>query len=106
MIVAKKRKIIPIILIDILYNSTSQGIVTRPWMLDCNLQRDVWNERKITMSNVNTFGKAILDHKREPHPPRQRTLTRRWAFNGVVCNLAAGAALFFVAALVFGLIGH
>lgn len=57
------------------------------------------------MGNANAFGKAGFGHKREPHSPRQER-ARRWALDGIVCNVVAGAAFLFVVALVFGLIGH
>lgn len=57
------------------------------------------------MSNVDAFGKADFGHKREPRAPRAAPV-RRWALDGIVCNVVAGAAFLFVVALVVGLIGH
>ena len=57
------------------------------------------------MGNANAFGKASFGHKREPHSSRPERM-RRWALDGIVCNVVAGAAFLFVVALIVGVIGH
>lgn len=57
------------------------------------------------MSNVDAFGKAGFGSKAELRSPRPER-ARRWALDGIVCNLAAGAAFVFLVAVVFGLVGH
>lgn len=56
------------------------------------------------MGNANAVGKAGFGHKREAQSPRSKR-TKRWALDGIVCNVVAAAAFLFVVALVFGLIG-
>lgn len=57
------------------------------------------------MSNADAFGKAGYSQKRQSYSPRPER-ARRWALDGIVCNVAAGAAFLFLVALVLGLIGH